>query len=140
MKRLKSLFSITSLFALVIVFGLISCKNKDVAPSEYVKGIKEVAAQLNKKCPEDQKNGTKLESVTFSGDTLTFRLSLSDQAIVTINLDNTRDSLIHNMSDKLRKYLVKGKCYLTYKYISPNDSSSITIVPNELGDVDSEEK
>ena len=100
--------------------------------SEYVKGLADIAAQYNKKCPKNEANGTKLESVRFEGNTITFRLSLSDQSIVKINLDNTRDSIIHNMSDKLKMFLVKGNCNLEYKYVSPNDSSSITIVPNEL--------
>ena len=99
-----------------------------------------IAAQYNKKCPRDEANGTKLESVSFKDSTMIFRLSLSDKAIVTINLDNTRDSIISNMSEKLKKFLVKGNCNLEYKYVSPNDSSSITIVPNELGYSDSKDK
>ena len=119
-----------------IVFGLmVSCKKKEPTPSEYVKGLSEIAEQYNKSCPKDEVNGTKLESVTFMGNTMTFRLSLSDEAIVTIDLDNTRDSIIHNMSDKLKKFLVKGNCNLEYKYVSPNDSSSITIVPKELNNI-----
>ena len=119
---------------------MVSCKKKGDASSEYVKGLSEIAATYNKSCPKEQVNGTKLESVTFANKTMTFRLSLSDEAIVTINLDNTRDSIIHNMSDKLRKYLIKGNCNTEYKYVSPNDSSSITIVPNELGKSEQKEK
>ena len=119
---------------------MVSCKKKGDASLEYAKGLSEIAATYNKSCPKEQANGTKLESVTFADKTMTFRLSLSDEAIVTINLDNTRDSIIHNMSDKLRKYLIKGNCNLEYKYVSPNDSSSITIVPNELGKTESKEK
>ena len=126
-----------SFLATIIVFGLMSCKKKDAIPSEYVKGLTDIAAQYNKKCPKDETNGTRLESVTFADSTLTFRLSLSDQAIVKINLDNARDSIIHNISDKLKKFLIKGNCNLEYKYVSPNDSSSITIIPNELGNLDS---
>lgn len=114
-----------------------SCKKKDAIPSEYVKGLNDIAVQYNKKCPKDEANGTRLESVTFADSTLTFRLSLSDQAIVKINLDNARDSIIHNISDKLKKFLIKGNCNLEYKYVSPNDSSSITIISSELGDLDS---
>lgn len=137
----KSTFTnlIIAFLSFILLFGLtISCKKKETPSSEYVKGLSDIAAQYNKNCPKDEVNGTKLESVTFAENTMTFRLSLSDQAIVTINLDNTRDSIIHNMSDKLKKFLVKGNCNLEYKYVSPNDSSSITIVPKELGDMVSE--
>lgn len=119
----------------LILCTILSCKNKDTAPAEYIKGLSDIAIQYNKKCPTDEVNGTKLESVTFEDNTLRFRLSLSDEAIVTINLENTRDSIIHNMSDILKKYLVKGNCNLEYKYVAPNDSSSIIIIPNELGDI-----
>lgn len=119
--------------AIALFMGMaVSCKKKEPQPAEYAKSIAEIAAQYNKKCPKEEANGTKLESVTFANNTMIFRLSLSDQAIVTINLDNTRDSIINSMSDKLKKFLVKGKCNIEYKYISPNDSSSITIVPNEI--------
>lgn len=117
-----------------------SCKKKETSSSEYVKGLSDIAVQYNKNCPKNEANGTKLESVTFTDNTMIFRLSLSDQAIVKINLDDTRDSIIRNMSDKLKKFLVRGNCNLEYKYVSPNDSSSITIVPNELGTIDSKEK
>ena len=141
MKRFSLYNLISGFLSCAIVLGLtLSCKKKENASSEYVKGLSDIAAQYNKSCPKDEANGTKLESVTFVDNTMTFRLSLSDQAIVTINLDNTRDSIIHNMSDKLKKFLVKGNCNLEYKYVSPNDSSSITIVPNELGKIESKEK
>lgn len=130
----------TFIFCAIVLGMTVSCKKKETTPSEYIKGLSDIASQFNKNCPKDEANGTKLESVTFAENTMTFRLSLSDQAIVTINLDNTRDSIIHNMSDKLKKFLVKGNCNLEYKYVSPNDSSSITIVPNELGEIDSKEK
>lgn len=138
---MKFINSIVGCLSFVLVLGLtISCKKKETSPSEYVKGLSDIAVQYNKNCPKDEANGTKLESVTFTDNTMIFRLSLSDQAIVTINLDNTRDSIINNMSDKLKKFLVKGNCNLEYKYVSPNDSSSITIVPNELGEIESKEK
>lgn len=139
MNGMKYLYRLAGLLSVILVLGLaVSCKKKQA--SDYVKGISDIAAQYNKKCPKDEVNGTRLESVTFADNTLSFRLSLSDKAIVTINLDNTRDSIIHNMSEKLKKFLVKGNCNLEYKYVSPNDSSSITIVPSELGYVDSEGK
>ena len=137
MKNKKFINLIVGCLSFALVLGLtVSCKKKEASPSDYVKGLSDIAIQYNKSCPKNEANGTKLESVTFADNTMTFRLSLSDQAIVTINLDNTRDSIIKNMSDKLKKFLVKGKCNLEYKYVSPNDSSSITIVPNELGEVE----
>lgn len=132
---------LTSTALIILFIGMIvSCKKKETASSEYAKKISDIAMQYNKSCPKEENNGTRLESVTFTDNTLTFRLSLSDEAIVDINLDNTRDSIIENMSDNLKKFLIKGKCNLEYKYISPNDSSSITIVPNELGKPVSENK
>ena len=141
MKNKRIINLIVGCFSLALVLGLtVKKKKKENSPSEYVKGLSDIAVQYNKNCPKDEANGTKLESVTFADNTMTFRLSLTDQAIVTINLDNTRDSIINNMSDKLKKFLVKGNCNLEYKYVSPNDSSSITIVPNELGEIESKEK
>lgn len=120
---------------IAILSGIaISCKEKKADTTEYTKVLSDLATQFNKNCPKDEPNGTKLESVSFADNTLTFRLSLSDQAITKVNLDITRDSLIQSVSGKLKKYLVKGNCNLEYKYISPNDSSSITIVPNELSE------
>lgn len=141
MKSCKLFNLIVGCLSFVLVLGLImSCKKKETSSSEYVKGLSDIAVQYNKNCPKNEANGTKLESVTFTDNTMIFRLSLSDQAIVKINLDDTRDSIIRNMSDKLKKFLVRGNCNLEYKYVSPNDSSSITIVPNELGTIDSKEK
>lgn len=132
---------IVGAFTMMLLSGvLVACKKKDTPQSEYIQGLSDMAAQYNKTCPRDEGNGTKLESVRFEENTIIFRLSLSDKAIVSINLDNTRDSIINNMSDKLKKFLVKGNCNLEYKYVSPNDSSSITIVPNELGYNDIKEK
>ena len=138
--KTRTSFLLTYFLATVLVFGLTACKKKGNGSSEYVKGLADIAAQYNKRCPKDEANGTRLESVIFADNTMTFRLSLSDQAIVKIDLDNARDSIIHNMSDNLKEYLIKGKCNLEYKYVSPNDSSSITIVPNELGPLDSNSK
>lgn len=140
MNKHKCINLFACIFTIAFAFGLIvSCKKKEVS-SRYVKELADIAAQYNKNCPKDEANGTKLESVTFADSTLTYRLSLSDQAIVNINLENARDSIIHNMSEKLKRSLIKGNCNLEYKYVSPNDSSSITIVPNELGDIVSKEK
>lgn len=128
------------LLGVLVVGMLTSCGKKETDASVYVKGLSDMAAQYNKNCPKDQPNGTVLESVTFADSTMTFRLSLSDKAIETVNLEDARDSIIHNMSDNLKKFLVKGNCNIEYKYVSPNDSSSITIIPNELGYTESEEK
>lgn len=136
MKKISFFRIVVGILAFALVFGLIvSCKKKTIPSSEYIKGLSDIVSQYNKRCPQQEANGTTLESVTFDENTMTFRLSLSDQAIVTIDLDSTRDSIIQNMSDKLKKYLIKGNCNLEYKYVSPNDSSSIIIVPNELGDI-----
>lgn len=125
---------IVSFLVITFVSGLFtSCKNKpELTSSDYIKELRDIAVKYNTKCPMDEPNGTKLESVTFTDKTMTFRLSVSDEAIVTINLEETRDSLVKNMSNKLKKFLIRGNCNLEYKYISPNDSSSITIIPNEL--------
>lgn len=138
MKNFNINHLLTSLLTIALIWGLVACMKKETDSSVYVKEIEKEAALLNKKCPKDEGNGKKLESVTFVNDTLLYRLTVSDQAIVKINLDDTRDSIVHNMSDKLKKFLIKGKCNLEYRYVSPNDSSSITIVPNELGDLGSE--
>lgn len=141
MKKYTFYYLFVGFLSIVLVLGLtVSCKKKEPDSSEYVKGLSDIATQYNKNCPKDEANGTKLESVTFAENTMTFRLSLSDQAIVTINLDNTRDSIIHNMSEKLKKFLVRGNCNLEYKYVSPNDSSSITIIPKELDEIESKDK
>lgn len=141
MKIMNRICAISGLLSIALVLGLLtSCKNKEADSSKYVKELSDIAAQYNKSCPKDEPNGTKLESVTFEGNTMTYRLSLSDEAITTINLDNSRDSIIDQMSDKLKKYMIKGNCKLVYKYVATNDSSSITILPSELGKVDSKEK
>lgn len=142
MKNLNKRYHwLSSILMLALVFGLIvSCKKKEQSPSEFVKGLADIAVQYNKKCPKHLTNGTSLESVTFVDNVMIFRLKLSDRAIVTINLDNTRDSIIHNMSDNLKKHLIKGNCNLVYKYVSPNDSASITIIPNELKEPNQKEK
>lgn len=141
MKTIINFKWLSVFFVSIVILGLsVSCKKKDVSTTEYENGLSAIATQFNKKCPKDEANGTKLESVTFADKTMTFRLSLSDQAITTIDLEGARDSIIHNMSEKLKKYLVKGNCGVEYKYVSPNDSSSITIVPSELESFDSDKE
>ena len=133
MKRMrKNFFLLLAVCGLAFAMIIVSCDKKNDRTSEYVKRIEEVAVKYQAKCPVKEANGTTLESVSFKDNTMLFRLSLSDEAIVTINLDSTRDSIIGAMSDKLKQYFVKGNCKLEYRYVSPNDSSSITIVPNEL--------
>ena len=128
----KNFFLLLAVCGLAFAMIIVSCDKKNDRTSEYVKRIEEVAVKYQAKCPVKEANGTTLESVSFKDNTMLFRLSLSDEAIVTINLDSTRDSIIGAMSDKLKQYFVKGSCTLEYRYVSPNDSSSITIVPNEL--------
>jgi len=128
----KSNWFVGLLAVLMVMNITLSCKKKEKSSSEYAKQLSELATKLNKSCPKNKANGTRLESVAFVDCTLVYRLSLSDQAIVTVNLDNARDSIIRNMSDDLKNALIKGNCSLEYKYVSKNDSSSITIVPNEL--------
>lgn len=125
---------------LVLAFG--SCKKKDPGPEQYMNAITEVAKQYQESCPKELPNNTTIESVEFSDSAkvLSFRMTLSDEAIATINLDNTRDSIINNMSEKLKVALVKAGCDLVYKYVSPNDSSIITIIPNELGAIPADEE
>ena len=133
MKRMrKNYFLLATSCCLAFAMTVISCSKKNDRASEYAKKIEEVAAKYQAKCPVKEANGTTLESVSFKDNTMLFRLTLSDEAIVTINLDNTRDSIIREMSDKLKQYFVKGNCKLEYRYVAPDDSSSITIVPNEL--------
>ena len=134
-------FFLTGVMSIILLLSLVvSCNKKEKTSSEYAQSLSDIASVYNKKCPKDEANGTRLESVIFANNTMTFRMSLTDAAITMINLDETRDSIIHNMSDKLKKFLVKGECNLEYKYVSPNDSSSITIIPNELGYSDAKDR
>ena len=119
--------------AFIMVF-IISCKKKEPDTSIYVKNLSEIASQYNSTCPKEQANGTRLESVTFEDSTLTYRLSLTDEAFATIETAQARDSILHTISDKLKNSLVKGHCTLEYKYLSPNDSLTITIGTDLLTD------
>lgn len=136
----RSLFAFVGLsLVLFQVIVLSSCKPKVTDKSQYINAITEVAKQYQSHCPKQLDNNTMIESVEFVDSTLKFRMTLSDEAIANINLDNARDSIINNMTDKLKIALVKGHCNLEYKYVSPNDSSSITIIPNELGTIPANE-
>lgn len=140
MKKITERFRVISLMSFICICGLVTSCKKGRPASEYVKGLSDIAVQYNQNCPLVNDNGTTLESVTFAGNIMTYRLSLSDKAIANINLDAVRDSIIFKMSDKLKKYLVKGNCRLKYQYVSPNDSSYITIIPNELVDPSGKEE
>lgn len=120
--------------ALVIFagFALIGCKKVGASTDEYSKTLEEAAAKFNASCPKDEPNGTRLESVCYKNNTMTFRLSGSDESITSVNLDSARSSIIRKMPESIKKVLVKSNSNLEYKYVSPNDSSSITILPNEL--------
>ncbi|MGN0213322.1 MAG: hypothetical protein ACI4AH_00760 [Muribaculaceae bacterium] len=128
----------TALIAIVVIACTsVSCVKKTDDKAKYINALSEIASTYNNKiCPKDEANGTRLETVTFKDNTMIYRMSLSDEAIATIDLEECRNNIIQNMSEKLKKYLVKGNCNLEYRYVSPNDSSSITIVPDELGYVE----
>lgn len=140
-KQYLASFYIVSL-TLIIGFSVTSCKQKTVvkdAPSEkYAEAIAEKASDYNEGCPKELANGTKLQSVEYSDHAITFRLSISDESIALLDFEKVRDSLIHNMGDDLKEYLIKGKCDFVYKFVSPNDSASVQIVPDEL-EIDNEE-
>lgn len=117
---------------LFVCFALTGCKKTGASADEYSKQLEEAAAKFNAGCPKEKPNGTRLESVSYKNNTMTFRLSVSDESITSVNLDSARSSIIRDMPENLKKVLVKSNSNLEYKYVSPNDSSSITIVPNEL--------
>ena len=71
MKSCKLFNLIVGCLSFVLVLGLImSCKKKETSSSEYVKGLSDIAVQYNKNCPKNEANGTKLESVTFTDNTM----------------------------------------------------------------------
>lgn len=117
---------------MLIAGAAFSCNNKYEKEEFYLKNLSEIAAQYNQGCPKKQANGSTLESVNFMDSVLVFRSSVPQNSIGAINLDNARDSIIKNMSPTLKTYLIKGDCNLEYRYVSPHDSSSITIIPKEL--------
>ena len=122
-----------------------SCKKEKLPPTadQYVKALEEVAKSYNDSCPKTLADGSTLTSVTFEGKTLTYRMEISDESMSIMNkqyLDNTvRDSLIQSMSKKLKEYFIKGDCDVIYKYVSPNDSCSLNIIPKELGELVTDE-
>lgn len=132
---------------LALVIGTtVSCKKEKLPPTadQYIKALEDVARNYNGECPKSLADGSTLTAVTFEGKTMTYRMEISDEAMSIMNkqyLDSTvRDSLIQSMSDKLKEYFIKGDCDVTYKYVSPNDSCSLNIIPKELGELASEEE
>lgn len=134
MKNIKSILGVFVFMALM-VSGMVSCDKKQAAPNteKYVEAIKKEANSYNAKCPiKNDKNGTTITSVSYQDSALVFVCETSDKNIVTVNLDSARTAIIGGMSDNLKDVLVKGKCDVVYKYKSQNDSSTITIVPQEI--------
>lgn len=108
-----------------------SCKQKE-NKEYYVKSLSEMAEKFNMGCPKDQANGSVLRSVTFKDNVLLFRSSVSEYSLSKLNIDNTKDSIINSVSGNLKNFLVKGDCTLEYRYISPEDSLTIVILPSDL--------
>ena len=125
-----------ALVALFISSTVTSCKDKSPKSDSYRKNLAEMAAKMNKDCPKATGNrGDTLQAVTFDGKALTYRLKISDEILARMNqeyLDKERDSIVKGLSSDLKKFLVKGGCDYIRKYVSPNDSCSITIIPKEL--------
>lgn len=135
MKRRNNAAELFCLVSALLIFCLVSsCKKKEPDASNYVEAITLFANQQNKKCPVIINKSTKLESVTFGNNMLTYRYTVSDEGITTVNVNdsNTRKSIIGDLSEQLREYLVKGNCMLKYLYVSQHDSSYLEIIPAEL--------
>lgn len=98
----------------------------------YLESIAEDARQLNEKCPIVQNNGAEVVAVECKDSQLVFTCKVSDQVISSINLDEASQQIVASVSDKMKEKLIKGRCNLIYKYVSDNDSSSITIEPDVL--------
>ena len=81
-----------------------------------------------------------MTSVTFANDTLLYHISVTDEELVRIDLDKNRQKTIETSTEKLKISLIKGKCCLTKRWVAPNDSSAITILPSEFGNIESKEK
>lgn len=134
---MKFPYRLASILSLILVMGLTeSCKKSGPNATAYITAIQDMAAKYQAECPKNLPNGTQLESVIFTlGDsTLTYKYSMSDKAIVSVNVNdsNFRKNIIEKLPNQLKEYLVKGKCKLKYKYVSPHDSSYIEIIPQEL--------
>lgn len=135
MKRRNNAAQLFCLLSVLLIFGLVSsCKKKEPDASNYIEAITSFANQQNKKCPVIINKSTQLESVTFGENTLTYRYTVSDEVITTVNVNdsNTRKSIIGDLSEQLKEYMVKGNCKLKYLYVSQHDSSYLEIIPAEL--------
>lgn len=146
-KKAHNLLRYAGMALVALILGTFGSCKKDKLPPEadqYVKALEELAFNYNKECPKTLNDGSTLSSVTFEGKTMTYRMQISDRAMSIMNkqyLDSTvRDSLINSMSAKLKEYFIKGDCDVVYKYISPNDSCSLNILPKELGELTPEEE
>lgn len=135
MERTHNTDRLFGLIFLLLVIGLTSSCKKEPEASKYVKAIMSFANRENQKCPLDKGKGIQLQSVTFGDNTLTYRYSVSDEAITTVNVNdsNTRKSIIGYLPEKMKEYIVKGNCKLKYLYVSQRDSSYLEIIPEELG-------
>lgn len=111
---------------------IVSCNKKAPSSSMYLESIAEDARQLNEKCPIVQNNGAEVVAVECKDSQLVFTCKVSDQVISSINLDEASQQIVASVSDKMKEKLIKGRCNLIYKYVSDNDSSSITIEPDVL--------
>ncbi len=118
---------------LLLVASFNSCKGKKgESKSQPSNEIEKVAKEYQKQCPKALPNNMTLQSVIYEKDTLRFRVTLSDDEIARVKVNNVRDSLIANMTDNLRNALIDNNCTLEYKYMSPHDSAWISIVPKDL--------
>lgn len=129
-KRIARLCTVFLLTGTALCF--VSCKEKAPSSSMYLESIAEDARLLNEKCPIIQNNGAEVVSVECKDSQLVFTCKVSDQVISSINLDEASQQIVASVSDKMKEKLIKGKCNLIYKYVSDNDSSSITVEPNVL--------
>jgi len=139
---IKNMLSI-AFVAILALAATTACKKQVVvAPSaeDYAENISNKAEEINKECPREVENGKTLLSVTFDDNTLLYRLSVTDEEheYVKKNFNATRDSLTRCTTDNLKEQLIAGKCSMEYRYIAPNDSTPITITPEELEKSDSE--
>lgn len=140
MIQLDRMYKCASLLIIALAcIVMASCVNKDEESSKYKKQIENQAALLNKKCPIKEEPGV-LTSVTFANDTLLYHISVTDEELVRIDLDKNRQKTIETSTEKLKISLIKGKCCLTKRWVAPNDSSAITILPSEFGNIESKEK
>lgn len=131
MNKLINVISV-ALVTIAAMFAFGSCKEKVASTDEYMNSIAEDAKMLNAKCPIAQHNGAEVVAVECKDGQLIFTCNVSDQVISSINLEEASEKIVASVSDKMKMKLIKGHCYLVYKYVSENDSSTITINPDVL--------